>query len=150
MTNKDTTAPRERLGGRREQFDVPTIAEALRQAAGVISLAAARLKISRTALYQYFDRHPELHDVRREIEEETLDLAEAGLLEQIRDKNMTALIFYLKTKGKQRGYVERSEVTGPNGRPVSVQVSADNLSVDDALRLEELAKRAANPQPAGA
>jgi hypothetical protein len=34
----------------------------------------------------------------------------------MKDGNMTAIIFYLKTQGKSRGYVERQEVTGADGK----------------------------------
>ena len=41
------------------------------------------------------------------LNEETLDYAESKLLQSIRDGNVTSIIFYLKTKGKKRGYVEQ-------------------------------------------
>jgi hypothetical protein len=47
-----------------------------------------------------------------EIQEAMLDLAEAKLQEKVNEGNMTTIILYLKTKGKQRGCVERSEQTG--------------------------------------
>jgi hypothetical protein len=45
-----------------------------------------------------------------DINEYALDFAESKLYELIEDSNVAATIFYLKTKGKARGYIERSEV----------------------------------------
>jgi hypothetical protein len=39
-----------------------------------------------------------------------LDLAESKLIENINKNDDTAIIFYLKTKGKNRGYIERQEI----------------------------------------
>jgi hypothetical protein len=39
-----------------------------------------------------------------------LDFAESQLHKQIQSGEVSSTIFYLKTKGKKRGYVERSEV----------------------------------------
>ena len=44
-----------------------------------------------------------------DIREGLLDKSEQGLHDCIGDKNITAIIFHLKTKGKHRGYVERTE-----------------------------------------
>lgn len=40
-----------------------------------------------------------------EIQEKTLDYVENKLLQQINEGNLSAITFYLKTKGKNRGYV---------------------------------------------
>jgi hypothetical protein len=45
-----------------------------------------------------------------DIENIALDFAESQLHKQIKEGNTSGTIFYLKTKGKRRGYVERTEV----------------------------------------
>ena len=44
------------------------------------------------------------------IDDIILDFAEKQLFTQISENNTTATIFFLKTKGKHRGYVEKTEV----------------------------------------
>ncbi len=44
-----------------------------------------------------------------EARESSIDLAESKLIEAIKAGNLTAIIFFLKTQGKSRGYSERSE-----------------------------------------
>ena len=45
-----------------------------------------------------------------EIVDVALDFAESKLLQSINNGSDTATIFYLKTKGKKRGYVEKQEI----------------------------------------
>ena len=44
-----------------------------------------------------------------------LDFAESQLHKQIQDNSTSATIFYLKTQGKKRGYVERQELDLSSG-----------------------------------
>ena len=41
----------------------------------------------------------------KEIDDKTLDIVETRLLDEINKGNMNAIQFYLKTKGRNRGYV---------------------------------------------
>lgn len=40
-----------------------------------------------------------------QVQEKTIDYVENKLLQQINEGNLTAITFFLKTKGKNRGYV---------------------------------------------
>lgn len=64
-----------------------------------------------------------LRQVRRECEEEGLDFAEYKLLDLIKSGDRTAILFYLKCKGKERGYIERKEFSGSFTTPPNVVVN---------------------------
>jgi hypothetical protein len=58
----------------------------------------------------------------KEIENVALDFAESQLHKQISENSTAATIFYLKTKGKKRGYIERQEITGADGMPSKFEI----------------------------
>src|SRR5215472_10948376 len=95
------------------RFKIKQVEEALRKSAGIISAAAKILEAAGGSctpqtVRNYIKRHPSLQTVIEETVELNLDLAESNLIAKIGNKNMTAIIFYLKTKGKHRGFVERN------------------------------------------
>ena len=106
---------------RTEKFSVKQVRTALEATGGIKSLAAAQLRCAPNTLKGYLDRHPSLASALEEIKDANLDIAEAELLKQIHAGNMTAIIFYLKTKGRERGYAERRELTGPDGGPLEMR-----------------------------
>ena len=70
--------------------------------------------INRTTFYKYLKEDQEFAKQVKDIENIALDFAESQLHKQISEGNTTATIFLLKTKGKSRGYVERSEIVHDN------------------------------------
>ena len=83
--------------------------EALRESHGIITYACQKIGISRVTFYDWCKKDEEFKQLAEEVEESTIDRVESKLLQAINDDKLTAIIFYLKTKGKNRGYVERME-----------------------------------------
>lgn len=90
---------------------------AIEQSLGVVTTACKKVGISRTTFYKYYNEDAEFKKEVDDIENVALDYAESQLHKQISEGNTTATIFYLKTKGKKRGFVERQEITGADGIP---------------------------------
>jgi hypothetical protein len=101
--------------------------EALKNTLGNISLACDRCNIARTTYYNWISEDKSFHSHVKEIEERNLDFAESQLLKGIKNENATLLIFYLKTKGKNRGYVERQEFEFNKDKPDLSGLSTDEL-----------------------
>ena len=91
---------------------------ALQATCGFLALAAQRLGCSYKTVYRRVKASPRLQEALQEIADKNLDLAEAALTKAIRNGESWAVCFYLKCKGKHRGYVERTEVTGRDGGPI--------------------------------
>lgn len=75
---------------------------------GIIATACEKVGISRTTFYRWCDADPEFKEKADEITETQVDFVESKLLQQINEGDTTAIIFYLKTKGKKRGYNEKA------------------------------------------
>lgn len=121
---------------------------ALEQARGIVSVACRNFNISRTIHYEWMKE--EWYSQRvAEINESVIDFVEGKLFQKIEgitigkmDKegelqvfdvppSDTAIIFYLKTRAKSRGYIERQELDhttkgeklpAPVTRPIVISV----------------------------
>lgn len=91
------------------KVSIKRIVEAYNKKGCNISATCAALGISRQSFYNYKDSSEKLREQIEEADEARLDFAEYKLMEHINDGDVTSLIFFLKTKGKARGYVERTE-----------------------------------------
>lgn len=99
------------------------IEHALKAKAGNIAAAARELGVSRSTVYRRIDAAPTLKQLVTDTREELIDIAESALRREVIDGNITAIIFTLKTLGKARGYVERSEITGAAGGAIRVEIA---------------------------
>ena len=87
-----------------------TFLAALAKNLGHISKACKSANIHRQTYYLWIEKDEAFKDKCDDVQESFLDLAESKLLEKIKDGDNTCIIFFLKTKGKKRGYVEKQEV----------------------------------------
>jgi len=86
--------------------------EAMIKTFGNVTASAKAVGISRETPYQWAEKDPEFEKIFKGgvYEEMLLDAVDAKLAKlAVQDENPTVLIFLAKTKGKKRGYVERSE-----------------------------------------
>ena len=109
---------------RTQRYTVKQVEEALRQGAGIYTIASMRLKCAPNTVKNYVERHPRLQAVCAEIVEMNLDVAEHGLLGHLQEKNLSAILFYLRTKGRTRGYGDKLEVDGKVKVAARVDLSA--------------------------
>jgi len=118
--------------------------EALEKSLGVVTTACKACGIPRSAHYRWMNEDPNYAVSVNDLENLTLDFAESALHRQIKEGNTTATIFFLKTKGKKRGYIERQELTGAEGKPLSGQSKADysKLSTKELEQLYGLLRKA--------
>lgn len=110
---------------------------ALKATGGVTAHAAKRLGLDRSGLGARIKANAELLAAQKEAEETVLDIAESVVVYHVKRKSLEAARYLLDRKGRRRGYVTRSEVSGPGGAPV--QVASTTQTVDSPTTAEELA-----------
>ncbi len=96
---------------------------------GVFTTACEMHGVSKSLGYLWIKNDPQfsvdVEKARQQAVESGLDIAENALLEAIREKNMTAIIFYLKCKGKKRDYIDKVIIAGDKDNPLTVSVLHD-------------------------
>jgi len=95
---------------------------ALGETKGLLTLAARKAGVSYRTLNRYANEFPSVREAVEEAKESMVDFAEGKLFDKISKGNTACIIFYLKTQGKSRGYIERHEVGGEGGHPIEVSV----------------------------
>lgn len=120
----------------------------LRETSGIISYACEKAGISRVTFYKWYKEDAAFAIKADDIQELQIDFAEASLLKKIKNEDTTAIIFYLKTKGKDRGYSERKEIAGVDGKAIQLSKELDfnNLSDEELATIGELLEKSKNEQ----
>jgi predicted transcriptional regulator len=107
---------------KKESFKAKEVIDALENADGYVSKAASLLGCTSMTVYNYAKRYQTVRAAWDSIKEKRHDFVENALHKQIKEGNVTAIIFYLKTQCKRRGYVERHEVTGSGGDVIEIAI----------------------------
>ena len=77
---------------------------------GVLKPACEMSGMCRKTIWEWRKKYPEFDAACHECEEVAVDFVEAKLYKLIDKGAEASTIFYLKTKGKHRGYVEKQEI----------------------------------------
>jgi len=110
------------------------IIKALGETQGLLTMAARKAGVSYTTVKRYAAEFPSVKQAVQDAKESMLDFAEGKLYQKIKAGDNTAILFYLKTQGKSRGYIERQEITGSDG---SAMVTNINVTSENAKQLTE-------------
>jgi hypothetical protein len=100
--------------------------DALEKSLGVVTSACKTVGVGRTTHYLWMQEDKEYKAAVDELSDVAIDFAESQLHKQIKEGNSTATIFFLKTKGKKRGYVERQEVDVSSGKLFQIEVLGED------------------------
>jgi hypothetical protein len=111
---------------KKENFDIKTIIDVYEKKQGNVTETAKSLNITRKTFYDWLQKDKELKREIEIIDDSLLDFAESQLrllmrgipkldiegklIDWIVRPDNTSIIFYLKTKGKKRGYIEKTEI----------------------------------------
>lgn len=103
---------------------------ALKLKRGMVYLAAAVVGCDPDTIYHRAKSSARVKAVMRSERGKVVDTAEMKLFDAIEAGESWAVQMALKTLGKDRGYVERQEVGGTDGKPIVVKVIR-GASLDD-------------------
>ena len=117
-------------GNSRDRYTKDQVLAALEAAGGFITKAAAKLGCSTMTVHNYLNKYPDLREAKLAIDDQYLDLAEEKLLSLIRRGSLGAIIFMLKCKGRERGWIERQTITGPDDTPLKIKVTISDDDMD--------------------
>jgi hypothetical protein len=120
----------------RNSLTVALVTAALRESSGIQAYAAEMLKVDRATITKFIHAHPEMADVKAEIEEATNDLAEGVVLASLKSSNenvaLSAARYHLDHKARDRGYGPKPiELGGIGGAPILTE-SCDMSKLTDA------------------
>jgi hypothetical protein len=100
--------------------------EALKKSLGVVTSACIEVNIDRTTHYQWLKEDDNYKKQVEDIENIAIDFVESKLFKNIKNEDVASILFFLKTKGRKRGYVEKQELDmTSNGNALSTSLQIE-------------------------
>ena len=124
--------------------------DAIKKNAGIVSGILRtlekdyKIKVTRNAIYERKYSDPDVADAFTEAEETVLDVAENRVVTAVNNGERWAVTFYLKTKGRKRGYAERQEIVGADGQPIQITDPLADFSKEELMKLADLTDATTN------
>jgi transposase-like protein len=95
--------------------------DAIKKNGGAVYLAARELGCAPNTIYNRMEKVPAMKQAVEDARGEVVDYAEQKLRLAVLNGEPWAIGMTLKTIGKSRGYVERQEVTGAEGKALTIK-----------------------------
>lgn len=92
--------------------------DALKKNLNVVTAACETTGIGRTTFYDWCKNDDDFKNKVDEIGDVQFDFVETQLLKKIKEGSEGSIIFYLKTKGKKKGYGQNLDITS-DGNSIS-------------------------------
>jgi len=107
--------------------------QALQKTLGIVTTACKQVEITRRTHYNWMNEDPDYAQAVNDVAEQAIDFVESQLFKQIKEGNTASTLFYLKTKAKHRGYIEKSELSVQNTEPfrLVIETSEEDGTSDD-------------------
>jgi hypothetical protein len=100
---------------KRTQISKETLLEALEVSLGIVTEACDKAGLSRTQHYKWYKEDEEYRKSVDSIDSKFIDFAETHLKKQIENGSTQATTFFLRTRGRRRGYNEKQEIDLTSG-----------------------------------
>jgi hypothetical protein len=84
---------------------------ALEKTMGIVTPACKEVGISRDRFYTYYNDDPEFKRAVDDIQDIQTDFVEGQLFRKIREGSERSILFYMRYKGRKRGYSESVDIT---------------------------------------
>lgn len=108
--------------------------EALERSLGIVTAACKEVGISRDRFYTYYKEDLDFRKKVDDINEITLDFTETQLLKKIKEGSERSILFYMKYKGRKRGYNEELNINANirMEQPLLKPLEEDKDDTDDS------------------
>lgn len=112
---------------------------ALTKSLGIVVFACKKTGISRTTHYSWMKNDSKYREKVEDIDAVALDFAESALLKLIEKGDVSAIIFFLRTKGKSRGYSEKIKIVykSPAPKPLNEKNQRNREEVSELIKKYE-------------
>ena len=110
--------------------------EAIKNSQGLISKIQKKLetilqeKICWDTVEKYVHKWEETENAIKAEKEAMLDLAENNIFKELVNGDIHTSKWYLKMKGKERGYVETQEIQMANADPLNINLTGDTMTAE--------------------
>jgi hypothetical protein len=112
---------------KRTQEGKKKLLAALEMSLGIVTEACEKAEITRSRHYAWMQSDEEYKKAVDDIDSKFIDFAETHLKAQIEQGSTQATTFFLRTRGRKRGYNEKQEVDITSGNePIKININLGN------------------------